>query len=92
MSPEIGDTDVVEVVAPPAPKPRRLTAADRWDAMNVLARLDVLYEMEVANILTGGLVQDYYREWEAIDTRFGNLLYDVQELVETYLLKQGGER
>jgi len=35
----------------------------------------------------GILVRDYYAEWEALDMRFGNLLYDVQEKVISYLRK-----
>lgn len=91
---ELGDTDVVEAVAPPLPpKPRRLTVADRWNAMDIQGRLDVLCDMERKQILPPGvLMREYYDKWDALDMRFGNLLFDIQELVEAYLLKQGGEK
>lgn len=71
--------DVIPVVPPPPPKIHRLTAADRWNAMTVPERLDVLFAMGKAN------APDQYKGWEAIDTRFGNLLYGIQELVEAHL-------
>jgi hypothetical protein len=86
-----GDTDIEEIapVLPPEPvKAKRRSPADKWDAMNIQSRLDVLHDMEQRDMLPRGvLVRDYYAEWEALDMRFGNLLYDVQEKVVSYLRK-----
>jgi hypothetical protein len=91
----IGDTDadlapeeVPPAVLPEPVKARRQTPSAKWDAMTILGRLDVLSDMEQRGMLPRGvLVRDYYAEWEALDMRFGNLLYDVQEKVVSYLRK-----
>jgi len=87
-----GDKDVVEevppVLAPEPVKPRRNTPAMKWDAMDIQGRLDVLHEMEQRGMLPKGvLVCEYYQTWEAIDMRFCNLMYDVQEKVISYFRK-----
>jgi hypothetical protein len=92
-----GDKDVMEMppastLAPvPSPepiRPKRMSPAMKWDAMDVQGRLDVLHEMEQRGMLPPGtLVRDYFAAWEAIDMRFGNLLYDIQDKVESYFRK-----
>ena len=93
-----GDTDfeveeVVPVLAPPdtasvEPAKKRQRPSEKWDAMDIQGRLDVLHNMEQKNMLPRGvLVPEYYAEWEALDMRFGNLLFDVQEKVISYFRK-----
>jgi len=93
----IGDTD--EEIAQPVfleeqnralagPAKKRQSPSAKWDAMDIQGRLDVLHDMEQRGMLPRGiLVRDYYVEWEALDMRFGNLLYDIQEKVVSYLRK-----
>ena len=89
-----GDTDVdlaPEEVAPvvvAVPVKKRRTPADKWNEMTVLARLDMLHEMEQRGMLPKGvLVCERYQTWEEMDMRFGNLMYDVQEKVESFIRK-----
>jgi hypothetical protein len=90
-----GDTDAdlapVEVAPVPSPEPpikRRLSPADKWNAMDILGRLDLLHDMEERGMLPRGvLVCERYQTWEEMDMRFGNLLYDVQEKVTSYIRK-----
>jgi hypothetical protein len=91
--PEEEPTDASEVPAPvissaPLGIKKRRSPADKWDAMDILGRLDVLEDMEQRGMLPRGvLLRDRYVEWEALDLRFGNLLYDIQEKVESYFRK-----
>jgi hypothetical protein len=94
----IGDTDA-DLLPPdqypikqpeeaPAPVKRRLSPSAKWDAMDIQGRLDTLHDMEQRGMLPRGIfVMEYYKDWEALDMRFGNLLYDVQEKVISYLRK-----
>lgn len=89
-----GDTDMVEEVPPVLSpvvepiKPKRNSPSMKWDAMDIQGRLDVLHDMEQRGMLPRGvLVPEYYQTWEAIDMRFGNLMYEVQEKVISYLRK-----
>lgn len=87
-----GDTDAVEVVTPvlaPEPvKPRRHSPSAKWDAMDIQGRLDVLNAMQQRGMLPpGAVMMDHYQTWEALDMRFGNLMYEVQEKVISYMRK-----
>lgn len=89
--------DAAEVPAPVISAPtkeekpllkRRLRPAEKWDALSILQRIDVLDDMEAKRMLPpGSVLREQFTVWEEFDSRFLNLHYDTQEKVISYLRK-----
>lgn len=70
---------------------KRDSSADKWNAMSITDRIEVIVEMTNKGILTTNLkhtIADSFKGLEEIDTRFECLMYEAQDKISNYLRKR----
>lgn len=70
---------------------KRDSSADKWNAMSVEDRIELIKEMSLKGLFITNPkypVETWFDGLEEIDTRFGSMIYEVQDKISNYLRKR----